>query len=125
GLRAARPAGRGRRSVRAGQRGRARGGPRALALRDAARGVGGRARPSPRALVETLMARICIVTAGHLSTCPRMLKAADALAAAGHRVRVVSARYIDWAVAADLEVGRSRPGSWAWTMVDAGRRVGR
>ena len=26
------------------------------------------------------MARICIVTAGHLSTCPRMLKAADAFA---------------------------------------------
>ena len=71
------------------------------------------------------MARICIVTAGHLSTCPRMLKAADALAAAGHRVRVVSARYIDWAAAADLEVGRSRPGAWAWTMVDAGRRAGR
>jgi hypothetical protein len=72
-----------------------------------------------------MMARICIVTAGHLSTCPRMLKAADALAGAGHRVRVVSARTMDWAAAADLEVGRSRPGAWAWTMVDAGRRAGR
>jgi len=27
------------------------------------------------------MARICVITAGHLATCPRMLKAADALAA--------------------------------------------
>jgi hypothetical protein len=71
------------------------------------------------------MARVCVVTAGHLSTCPRMLKAADALAGAGHRVRVVSARYIDWAAVADLDVGRSRPGAWAWTTVDAGRRTAR
>ncbi|HTY76882.1 MAG TPA: hypothetical protein VMI34_03600 [Candidatus Bathyarchaeia archaeon] len=64
------------------------------------------------------MARICVLTAGHLSTCPRMVKAADALAGAGHRVRVVSARYIDWAVAADADAVRNRSGLWDWTAVN-------
>ena len=45
---------------------------------------------------------ICILTLAHLSTSPRMLKAADALAAAGHRVRLVSLRYLDWATATDV-----------------------
>jgi glycosyltransferase involved in cell wall biosynthesis len=71
------------------------------------------------------MARICIVTAGHLATCPRMLKAADALAGAGYRVRVVSTRYVDWATAADTEVRRVREGNWEWTVVDYHRRSGR
>jgi transketolase len=62
--------------------------------------------------VETLMARICIVTAGHLSTCPRMLKAADALAEAGYRVRVVSVRHTQWATEADRDVRRRRTGAW-------------
>ena len=52
--------------------------------------------------------RICVVTAGHLSTCPRMLKAADALAEAGYRVRVVSTQQTDWAAEADLDVRRRR-----------------
>ncbi len=69
------------------------------------------------------MARICVVTAGHLSTCPRMLKAADALAEAGHRVRVVSTRHVDWAVAADTDVRSRREGTWHWTVVDY-RRAG-
>lgn len=69
------------------------------------------------------MARICVVTAGHLSTCPRMLKAADALAEAGHRVRVVSTRFVDWAVAADTDVRRRREGAWDWMVVDY-RRTG-
>ncbi len=64
------------------------------------------------------MARICVVTAGHLSTCPRMLKAADALAEAGHRVRVVSTRFADWATSADEDVLGRRPGKWAWAVVD-------
>jgi glycosyltransferase involved in cell wall biosynthesis len=65
-----------------------------------------------------MMARICVVTAGHLSTCPRMLKAADALAEAGHRVRVVSARFVDWATAADEDVRRRRAQTWEWAAVD-------
>jgi glycosyltransferase involved in cell wall biosynthesis len=65
-----------------------------------------------------MSARITVVTAGHLSTCPRMLKAADALAQAGYRVRVVSARHTTWADAADRDVRARRPGSWRWDAVD-------
>jgi glycosyltransferase involved in cell wall biosynthesis len=50
-----------------------------------------------------------------------MLKAADALAAAGHRVRLVSTRHVDWAVEADADVRRRRPGAWDWTEVDYSR----
>ena len=71
------------------------------------------------------MARICVVTAGHLSTCPRMLKAADALAGAGHQVRVVSTSFVDWAADADADVRRRRPGTWAWTLVDYRHAAGR
>jgi len=39
--------------------------------------------------MATDKARICVVTSGHLSSCPRMVKAADALHEAGYRVRVV------------------------------------
>ena len=69
--------------------------------------------------------RVCVVTAGHLSTCPRMLKAADALAGAGYRVRVVSTRHVDWATAADVEVHRAREAAWEWTVVDYHRLSGR
>jgi glycosyltransferase involved in cell wall biosynthesis len=50
-----------------------------------------------------------------------MLKAADALAGAGYRVRVVSARQTDWATVADAAVAAGRPGAWRWTVVDHGR----
>jgi glycosyltransferase involved in cell wall biosynthesis len=59
--------------------------------------------------------RICIVIHGHVSTCPRMLKAADALCEAGHDVRVVSPRHLGWATEADREVWRSR--RWRHTEV--------
>jgi len=52
--------------------------------------------------------RIVVATAGHLSTTPRMLKAADALHEAGYRVRVVSANHTPWAHAADHAVIASR-----------------
>jgi glycosyltransferase involved in cell wall biosynthesis len=52
--------------------------------------------------------RICVVTAGHLATCPRMLKAADAFHAEGYRVRVISARTTPWATAADAAITASR-----------------
>lgn len=66
--------------------------------------------------------RVCIVTAGHLSTCPRMLKAADALCEAGYAVRVVSTSFMPWAAEADLHVRRTR--SWRWTVVDYTRESG-
>lgn len=69
--------------------------------------TGSRARP-----------RVTVVTAGHLSTSPRMLKAADALAAAGYRVRMISTRHLPWAVRADREVRRLREAAWTWATVD-------
>lgn len=65
---------------------------------------------------HSCLSRICVVTAGHLSTCPRMLKAADAFAEAGHAVRVVSTRFSGWATEADAAVRRTR--TWPWTIVD-------
>lgn len=61
------------------------------------------------------MRRVTVVTGGHLSTCPRMVKAADAFHAAGHRVRVISTVSTPWATAAD-DVFRSRP--WRWERID-------
>ena len=63
--------------------------------------------------------RICVVTAGHLATCPRMLKAADAFLAEGYRVRVISARTTGWATAADTEIAASR--GWKWRVVNYDR----
>ena len=53
--------------------------------------------------------RITIVTSGHLSTCPRMLKAADAFAAASYQVRVVATRHEPWAIETDRDVRSRRP----------------
>ena len=64
------------------------------------------------------MARICVVTAGHLATTPRMVKAADALAEAGHQVRVVSTRFVHWASHADGDLYHRRHGLWHWDVVD-------
>jgi len=61
-------------------------------------------------------ARVTVVTSGHLSTCPRMLKAADALASAGYDVRAVATQHEPWATAADEDV-RSRR-AWPVTVVD-------
>ena len=64
-------------------------------------------------------ARITVMTSGHLSTCPRMLKAADALSADGHDVRVVATNHVPWAADADADV-RSRR-RWPVTTVDYAR----
>jgi glycosyltransferase involved in cell wall biosynthesis len=47
------------------------------------------------------MARICLLTPGHLSTNPRLVKEADALVEAGHHVSVIAAEYAPWAREAD------------------------
>jgi glycosyltransferase involved in cell wall biosynthesis len=60
--------------------------------------------------------RVTVVTSGHLSTCPRMLKAADAIADAGHDVRVVATNHEPWAAATDADV-RSRR-HWPVTLVN-------
>jgi glycosyltransferase involved in cell wall biosynthesis len=61
-------------------------------------------------------ARITVVTSGHLSTCPRMLKAADALAGDGHEVRVVATCHEPWAAETDRAVKASR--TWRLATVD-------
>jgi hypothetical protein len=63
--------------------------------------------------------RICVVTAGHLSTCPRMLKAADAFHEAGYQVRMISTRTSGWMTAADEAVAASR--RWQWRVVNYDR----
>src|SRR5882672_11962805 len=73
--------------------------------------------------VVEMSTRVCVVTAGHLSTCPRMLKAADALAGAGYDVRVVSTNHTPWAAAADRKVLATR--AWASTVVDYDRDTAR
>jgi glycosyltransferase involved in cell wall biosynthesis len=67
--------------------------------------------------------RICVMTAGQLSTCPRLVKAADSLAEAGYDVRVVSTRFMDWATEGDRELRQTR--SWRWSVVDYHRVTGR
>lgn len=69
------------------------------------------------------MPRICVVTAGHMATCPRMLKAADALHGAGFAVRVVSASHTPWAVEADRALRANR--SWQWDVVDYSKATAR
>jgi glycosyltransferase involved in cell wall biosynthesis len=65
--------------------------------------------------------RICVITSGHLATCPRMVKAADAFAEAGHEVRLVSTQFMDWAAEADQEVGLKH--AHAWAAIDYRRRT--
>ena len=47
------------------------------------------------------MKQVCLVTTGHPSTNPRLVKEADALVEAGYSVRVVAAKFWDWADTAD------------------------
>ena len=87
-------------------------------------------REAPRSVLALdlgaplLSATICVVTAGHLATCPRMLKAADALAGQGYRVRVVSTRRVDWAVPVDVDLRRTRLGQWTERVIDYRRTTG-
>jgi glycosyl transferase family 4 len=67
-------------------------------------------------------ARITVVTAGHVSTCPRMLKSADALVDAGYDVRVIATRHEPWAVEADLDAASRR--SWKAEVIDYRRGAG-
>jgi len=73
--------------------------------------------------MAALTPRVCVVTAGHMATCPRMLKAADALHDAGFAVRVVSASHTPWAVEADRKLRSTR--EWQWDLVDYARTTAR
>ena len=67
-------------------------------------------------------ARVTVVTSGHLSTCPRMLKSADALAADGYDVRVIATRHQPWATETDSDVAARR--SWTAETIDYRRGAG-
>src|SRR4051812_21035344 len=67
-------------------------------------------------------ARVTVVTSGHLSTCPRMLKSADALAEAGYDIRVIATCHEPWAAETDLVVASRR--SWRADVVDYRRGHG-
>jgi glycosyltransferase involved in cell wall biosynthesis len=85
--------------------------------------IGSRTAGSGEAPTKNMTARVCVVTAGHLSTCPRMLKAADALAGAGYDVRVVSTNHTPWAAVADRRVLATR--TWGSSVVDYDRETAR
>ena len=57
------------------------------------------------------MARICLISPGHLSTNPRLVKEAGALAKDGHTVHVISASYSAWGKSADHTCVSC---SWIW-----------
>jgi len=62
--------------------------------------------------------QICVVTAGQLSTCPRMVKAADALHDHGYQVTMVSTQgWADWATVTDQNVFAARREKWKWVVV--------
>ena len=73
-------------------------------------------------MTRSRAARVTVVTSGHLSTCPRMLKTADALAADGYDVRVVATRHEPWATDADRDVASRR--SWKAEVIDYRRDGG-
>jgi glycosyltransferase involved in cell wall biosynthesis len=66
--------------------------------------------------------RVTIVTSGHLSSCPRMLKSADALSADGYDIRVIATRHEPWATETDRDVAARR--SWAAETITYGRAGG-
>jgi len=58
---------------------------------------------------------ICLITPGHLASTPRLVKAADALAGAGHRVHVVAGRH--FAPAEPLDAAILAQAQWTCTRV--------
>ena len=57
------------------------------------------------------MPRICLISPGHLSTNPRLVKEAEALANAGYTVEVISASYTLWGTEEDPACTSA---SWCW-----------
>lgn len=60
--------------------------------------------------------RVCIVTAGHIGSNPRVVKEADALHDAGHEVSVISARVLDLVEPLDQALMRRIP--WRLERID-------
>lgn len=69
----------------------------------------------------TPRARICLITPGHLSSTPRLVKEADALHGAGYHVRVVAADHYAPARALDATILKRAP--WHVDQVGLGSRL--
>ena len=80
-------------------------------------------------------AKICLVTSGHVTYCPRLVKEADALQAAGYEVRVVALNHeatkaeLDdrlmskrtWPLARiEVQRGGRGHGNWRWAALRPG-----
>ena len=65
--------------------------------------------------------RFCLVSSNHIANNPRLVKEADALAAAGHAVRVVAANNHEALSRRDAGVMAGR--AWRLERVDSGRRM--
>ena len=63
--------------------------------------------------------RVCLVTTGHVSTTPRLIKEADSLVAAGYQVQVVSGRYH-----VQMDSLDPSPNGWECIRVDGRRGTG-
>jgi glycosyltransferase involved in cell wall biosynthesis len=64
--------------------------------------------------------KICIITSAPISCNPRAVKEADALAAAGHDVRVVAAQHVTWVADWDRKLVKGR--NWRFESVEWGDR---
>jgi len=64
---------------------------------------------------------ICVISAGHISTCPRMMKAAEAFHEAGYRVRIVCSGFTPWLMDADREFFLKH--DWQWEVARFGREA--
>lgn len=55
-------------------------------------------------MVDSSRMHICLISPGHLSTNPRLVKEARTLRSAGYRVSIVCGRYMDTGIAADVSL---------------------
>lgn len=68
------------------------------------------------------MHSICLITPGHVSSTPRLVKEADALAEAGYRVHVIAGRHFASIDSLDAEILSAA--KWSYTRVDYCRGAG-
>lgn len=62
----------------------------------------------PAESTRSLSARICIITSAPICCNPRVVKEADALSAAGFKVRVVASQHVPWVVEWDEQMMKGR-----------------
>lgn len=53
--------------------------------------------------------KICLITPGHISSNPRLVKEATGLSASGYQVNVIFTQYVDYQIPFDLEIIKNNP----------------